>query len=168
MMKQQRGIILVVILIMNAVIAMLILGNMNSLLINTKLIKAFTNKQQLNIILRANHQKFIKQFNFSDSNCLYKLKQQASYPTLEQNDKWCQWHNNSNQLYLFRVWDQGINCCFKTSSAELAHFYYLQFKIIKHNNSSLISTFIRSDMKDNCNCKKVSVIKEGIITQLIT
>ena len=102
------------------------------------------------------------------SKCFYINKPDFLYPSIENNNNWCQWQHHPGQSFQFRIWDGVLNCCLKTSENSFAHFYYIQFKqIYKKSTNLLVSTLIRSEINDYCNCKKRSGIKDGIINQLI-
>ena len=89
-------------------------------ILNTKIIKSFSTKQQKNIDLRMAYKKFITGFDFEHSECLYENKPDNLYPSIDSTNKWCQWQYQSSKNFQFRIWDGGLNCCLKTSENSFA------------------------------------------------
>lgn len=167
-MKKQRGAILLVTLLMNVVIVMLVIANMRSLLLNTKVLHAYQNKQISEYQLLYAHKKWLAEINFPLQNCIYITNAGYKFFSVDNRFKWCEWSLNKNQKYLYRIWDDGLDCCLETSAQGYAHFYTLQFKNINNKRNNLyLATIVRSEVNENCFCKNKSVIRDGEISHII-
>ena len=85
---RQRGMILLVTLIITGVISMLVLANMRSQQLATKVSHLTRMQQDAHYALLANHQHLIDSYPWLTEKCVQQSSPKFSYPLEEASNRW--------------------------------------------------------------------------------